>query len=152
MNRKMKNLFFFFIAVLGFYACSETKQSNSTATQNEKIVRQLYDHFNRHEWSKMANLYAESADFQDPSLGIDVVKQTRAQTIQKYTTLNETFKDIRDDITHIYVSGEKNVIVEFVSSGTAPDGSAFKLPICTIFTIENGVITQDFTYYDNSNG
>jgi len=40
-------------------------------------------------------------------------------------------------------------IVEFVASGTAPDGSPFELPIAAIFTIENGVITHDFTYYDN---
>lgn len=31
----------------------------------------------------------------------------------------------------------------------APDNSKFTLPICTVFTIENGLITQDFTYYDN---
>jgi hypothetical protein len=36
-----------------------------------------------------------------------------------------------------------------VSSGTAPDSSKLELPICTILTIENGKITQDFTYYDN---
>ncbi|WP_262892331.1 hypothetical protein ACN9ML_07985 [Dyadobacter endophyticus] len=41
------------------------------------------------------------------------------------------------------------MIVEFISTGTAPDKSKFTLPICTIFTIENGNITQDFTYYDN---
>lgn len=49
----------------------------------------------------------------------------------------------------MYPSGENHIIVEFVSSGTAPDNSKFELPICTIFTIENGLITKDFTYYDN---
>ena len=43
------------------------------------------------------------------------------------------------------------MIVEFISTGTAEDGSQFELPICTIFTIENGKITKDFTYYDNFN-
>ena len=50
----------------------------------------------------------------------------------------------------VYPSGDKNVIVEFVSKGTLPDQSKFELPICTIFTIENGKITKDYTYFDNS--
>lgn len=44
---------------------------------------------------------------------------------------------------------EKHITVESISTGTAADGSKFELPICTIFTIENGKITKDFTYYDN---
>ncbi|WP_198412578.1 nuclear transport factor 2 family protein [Kaistella antarctica] len=49
----------------------------------------------------------------------------------------------------IYPSGNQHIIVEFISRGTAPDNTKFELPICTIFTIENGLITKDFTYYDN---
>jgi hypothetical protein len=37
----------------------------------------------------------------------------------------------------------------FVSTGTAPGSSKFGLPICTVFAIEIGLITKDFTYYDN---
>ncbi len=46
-------------------------------------------------------------------------------------------------------TSEKHITVESISTGTAADGSKFELPICTIFTIENGKITKDFTYYDN---
>jgi len=59
------------------------------------------------------------------------------------------FPDVKDEIANLYPSGDKNIIVEFVSRGTAPDNSKFDLPICTIFTIENGMITKDFTYCDN---
>ncbi len=63
--------------------------------------------------------------------------------------MNQLFPDIRDEIIAIYPSGDKNVIVEFISTGTGPDGSMFALPVCTIFTIENGMITKDYIYYDN---
>lgn len=49
----------------------------------------------------------------------------------------------------VYPSSDQHIVVEFVSSGTAPDNSKFELPICTIFTIENGKITKDFSYFDN---
>ena len=118
--------------------------------ENIAIVKKLYEHFNAHDWDAMAALYAEPAEFKDPSFGQEIVQQTRQQTAQKYRELAETFPDLRDDIVAIYPSGEKHVIVEFVSSGTAPNGEKWMLPICTIFTIEDGLITKDFTYYDQS--
>ena len=63
--------------------------------------------------------------------------------------MNKIFPDLHDKVIQIYPSGENHIIVEFVSTGTAPDNSKFELPICTIFTIENGLITKDFTYFDN---
>ncbi len=118
-------------------------------TENEKLVAQYFEHFNNHEWTKMANMYTESADFKDPSLGKGIVKQTRQQIIKKYSELNEVFPDLQDKVIQVYPSGEKHIVVEFVSSGTAPDNSKFELPICTVFTIEKGLITKDFTYFDN---
>lgn len=117
---------------------------------NEKLVRVYFEHFNKHDWVKMADMYAETALFKDPSLGKGVVTQKREQTVKKYSELSQQFPDVKDSILNIYPSGDKNIIIEFVSSGTAPDNSKFELPICTIFTIENGLITKDFTYYDNS--
>lgn len=116
---------------------------------NEKLVKTYFEHFNNHDWNKMANMYVDNAEFKDPSLGEGIVKQTKQQIIDKYSELNGVFPDLHDKIIQIYPSGEKHIIVEFVSSGTAPDNSKFDLPICTIFTIENGLITKDFTYFDN---
>ncbi len=124
-------------------------KSEVMETENEKLVYQYFDYFNNHNWEKMAEMYTESAEFKDPTLGIKIIKQTRAQTIKKYAELNEIFGDLNDEIIQIYPSGNQNIIVEFVSSGTAVDGSKFQLPICTIFTIENGKITKDYTYFDN---
>lgn len=118
-------------------------------TDNEKLIKQYFEHFNNHGWAKMANMYTDTADFKNPSLGQGIVKQTRQQIIEKYSELNKVFPDLHDQVIQTYTSGDKNVIVEFVSSGTAPDNSKFQLPICTIFTIENGLIIKDFTYFDN---
>ena len=91
--------------------------------ENEKIVRQYYEHFNKHEWEKMADMYTEVSDFKDPSLGQRIVKQTRQQIIAKYSGLGEIFPDVKDEIVQIYPSGNKHIIVEFISTGTAPDGT-----------------------------
>jgi len=71
------------------------------------------------------------------------------QIIEKYSELNKLFPNLHDQVIQMYPSGDNHIIVEFVSSGTAPDSSKFELPICTILTIENGMITKDFTYFDN---
>jgi len=146
----MKNIACIVLVLFSFAACRHSKsESEAGASDNEKLVRQYFDHFNNHDWAAMAAMYAETADFKDPSLGQGIVKQSQQQIIAKYAELQSTFPDVRDSILNVYPAGEKHIVVEFVSTGTAPDSSTFELPICTIFTIEKGVITRDFTYYDN---
>jgi len=145
----MKNTILIFIALVAIVSCNNQKEQQKETNNNEKLVKEYFEHFNRHEWAKMAEMYAEPAEFKDPSLGQGIVTQTREQVIAKYSQLNEMFPDLKDEIVNIYPSGEKHIIVEFKSTGTAADSSKFELPICTIFTFENGLITQDFTYYDN---
>jgi ketosteroid isomerase-like protein len=136
-----------------FLACNKPTpkpmETNTNSNTNTELVKTYFEHFNKHDWEKMAAMYVPVADFKDPSLGAGIVKQTREQTKKKYTELNQLFPDVHDEVVAIYPSGEKHVVVEFISTGKAPDQTKFELPICTIFTIENGLISKDFTYYDN---
>ena len=150
----MKKTLILFIFVIGLYSChNKTEQKmlnrNDQQEKNIELAKQYFAYFNNHEWERIAGMYAETADFKDPSLGQGIVKQTREETIAKYSELNGIFPDLHDEIIQIYPSGKNHVIVEFVSTGTAPDDTKFVLPICTIFTFENGKIVKDFTYYDN---
>ncbi|SDI52063.1 Ketosteroid isomerase-related protein [Chryseobacterium taeanense] len=143
----MKYLLTLAFAAFILINCNDRK--STVPTENEKLGQQYFKHFNNHDWKKTAEMYTETAEFKDPSLGKGIVKQSKQQIIDKYTALNQMFPDVKDKIIKIYTSGDSNIIVEFVSTGTAPDNTTFELPICTIFTIENGKITKDFTYFDN---
>ena len=146
----MEKFFIILFAILTLASCNNQNQSKvMEISRNEKIVKQYFEHFNNHDWKKMSEMYTETVDFKDPSLGTGIVKQSRQQIQGKYADLNKVFPDLHDKVIQIYPSGEKHIIVEFVSTGTAPDNSKFELPICTIFTIENGLITKDFSYFDN---
>lgn len=147
----MKKVIVLVIAVFAISSCNNNQNQAKImeSSKNEKVVQQYFEYFNKHQWKKMSEMYTETADFKDPSLGNGIVKQTRQQTEEKYAELHKVFPDLHDKIIQIYPSGEKHIIVEFVSTGTAPDNSKLELPICTIFTIENGLITKDFTYFDN---
>ena len=122
---------------------------NSSQSKNVVIAKKLFEYFNKHDWEEMAGLYADPAEFLDPAFGQQAVKRTRRQTIQKHKEMQDMSKDIRDDVVQVFPSGDNTVIVEFVSSGTGSDGTKWTLPLCIIFTIENGQITKDHTYYDN---
>ncbi|UUC45234.1 nuclear transport factor 2 family protein [Flavobacterium cerinum] len=146
----MKNIALSLLSLLLLASCTgEKRDKKETVHQNEKLIQQYFDYFNQHNWVKLSEMYTETAEFRDPSLGPEVVRQSRYQIIKKYTELAQMFPDLKDTVSAIYMAGEHHVVVEFTSSGTAPDKSRFILPICTIFTIENGAITKDFTYYDN---
>jgi ketosteroid isomerase-like protein len=138
-----------FLSFLLLTSCKRgPEKAENISESNVSISKRVFEHFNKHEWAKMAALYSDTAEFKDPALGPEVVKQSRRQVIEKYSGMGKMFPDIRDEVINIYPSGDKNVIVEFVSSGSAPDSTKWSLPICTIFTIENGLITKDYTYYD----
>jgi len=146
----MRRLLTLVVTVCMFISCNNQNQPKMVdSSENEKVIRQYFDYFNNHNWKKMSEMYTESADFKNPSFGKGIVKQTRKQTEDKYAELNKIFPDLHDKIIQIYPAGENHIVVEFVSTGTAPDNSRLELPICTVFTIENGLITKDFTYFDN---
>lgn len=148
----MKQLSIIFLTAL-MAACQpkETKSDVSVpdSSANETLIRQYFGHFNDHDWQKMAAMYTDSAEFKDPSLGNGIVRQSHQDVIKKYGELQQMIPDVRDSVVATYPSGNNHLVVEFISKGTAPDKTTFELPICTIFTIENGKISQDFTYYDN---
>ncbi len=143
------------LSVLLLVACNKSEKETSLASltaseQNVEIVNKVYEHFNEHNWTAMADLYSNPAEFKDPAFGLEAVQQTREEIAAKYKEMGEMFPDIKDEVVKVYPSGANHVVVEFVSYGSAPDGTKWSLPICTIFTVENGQITKDYTYYNNT--
>jgi ketosteroid isomerase-like protein len=144
----MKKFLALSLVLLFFLSCNSEKPEVAM-NKNIELVKIYFDLFNKHDWHKLSELYSEEAEFKDPSLGKGSVNQNRKQFIKKYADLNSVFPDLKDEVIQIYPSGEKHVIVEFISTGTADDNSKFELPICAIFTIENGHIVKDYSYFDN---
>ncbi len=73
----MKRLLTLTMLTFALISCNDSKQKTRSTTDNEKLVQQYFEHFNKHDFVKMANMYAETTDFKDPSLGQGIVKQTR---------------------------------------------------------------------------
>ncbi|HEY5825262.1 MAG TPA: nuclear transport factor 2 family protein [Cyclobacteriaceae bacterium] len=134
------------LLILFISGCSKKLPPN----ENGAIVISMFDAFNRHDWKAMADHYIDSASFLDPSFGKEYVIQSKAALASKYEEMQKFLPDIHDEVIGLYPSGNK-VSVEFISTGTMPDGTKFKLPISCILTLENGKIVKDATYYDQEN-
>ena len=149
----MKNILIFSVLFL-FFSCKQSEEkiisTKETSSENEKIAKELFVHFNNHDWQKMADLYTENPEFKEPTSGMKPQLKSRAQIVKEYREMQSMFPDVQNSVVAVYPSGKNKVIVEFVSKGTNPDKTKFELPICTIFTKENGKITKDYTYFDNS--
>ncbi|HNN27226.1 MAG TPA: hypothetical protein PKK18_12365, partial [Chitinophagales bacterium] len=89
---------------------------NQSETINEKIVKQYFVHFNNHEWQKMAELYADTVEMKDPTMGIQVVNFNQSDIINKYSELHQMIPDVKDSIVK-YPSHEVPSIVFFPNSG-----------------------------------
>jgi predicted SnoaL-like aldol condensation-catalyzing enzyme len=148
----MLRLTYVTLSVLLLLSCNSSNQQNvngmDNSTANKAIIEQYFKHFNNHDWQKMADMYIDKPEMKDPSYGVKTIISTKADIVKKYSELQQMIPDVHDSVINTYYAGD-NVIVEFESSGTAPDSTKFVLPICTIFEIKDGKITKDFTYYDN---
>lgn len=137
------------VALALFTACTPPAPTEAPKPDLRPMVTKYFALFNAHKWDEMAAMYVEKAEFKDPALGAYPVQMTRQEVATKYTELAAMFPNVNDSVVAVYVSGESQVVVEFVSQATSESGVSFSLPICTIFTFDNGLITKDYTYYDN---
>jgi ketosteroid isomerase-like protein len=122
--------------------------SPSAEKQNKETATQLFAAFNAHDWKKMNSLYSIDADYLDPAFGMEYVKKSPTEIIEKYSGMEKMFPNIHDEVKGMYAAGDK-VTVEFISTGSSGDSIKFTLPICAVLTFQNGKIIRDATYYDN---
>ncbi|MCW3465511.1 nuclear transport factor 2 family protein [Chitinophaga nivalis] len=136
------------LSMLVFAGCVQPGGKISLANANVHVVKELYEAFNAHDWTKAADCYADTAIFLAPGGSTDTLLQTRQQTIAGYQALQKTFPDIRHEVKEVY--GERNhIIVEFIAEATGSDGSKWQRPMCSVFTVKEGKIKCDHTYSGN---
>ena len=60
----MKKIFLLLPLILAF-SCSknENKLADKITEDNVKVAKELFMHFNNHDWQKMADLYTENPEF-----------------------------------------------------------------------------------------
>jgi SnoaL-like domain len=88
--------------------------------------------FNRHNWQKLAEFYADIVMLKDPAFSELPIKQSKVEIRKKYEFLQQIIADVHESVVKIYAT-KNHVIVEFLSKGKAPDGLKSSLTICIIF-------------------
>lgn len=142
---------FFFLSLLFFIQYSCVNNSNMENMENNiEIAKKSFAAFNAHNWEKQANYFSDTCQYLDPSYGDTHVVKSRIEKIEKYRKMEEMSPDFKDEITSIFGVGDK-VVIQFISSGTAKTEQGdykWSLPICCVFTFQNGLIIKDETYYN----
>jgi predicted SnoaL-like aldol condensation-catalyzing enzyme len=134
-----------YLGAMMLTACTspETSISSVQAAETRKVAEAIFAAFNAHDWTKMESYYTDSVQLQDPAYPGGKTGKTGMSEFYR------SVPDIHDEVQRIYVDGNI-ACVEFISTGTM-NGQKFTLPICTVLTIENGLVTRDNTYYDAMN-
>ena|ERR1700719_1070838 len=134
-----------FLLNLGISVVAQTPSTSSLSSDNEKVIRSLFDAFNRHDVEGLAALYAPdaylmSSDFSEPRHGPDGVRKT-------YSELFSQFPQIHDEVKTLIVKGD-DAAVEFVSTWAANGNlPSRKLAIATFFKFKEGKIISDISYF-----
>ena len=134
---------FLMLLLLTCLACTT---SIDVEKENEKTIRKLFESFNQHNWQAMTDCYEDTAAFLDPSFGVESVRLTKADIVKKYEDMENQIPDIRDSVLTI-MANEDQVWVEFISKGKINDSIQLYVPIATHFTLKNGKVIKDNTYY-----
>src|SRR5688500_4110821 len=128
-----------YLGALLLLACG-TQDASKDTDETLRTAKAVVDAFNKHDWEKMESLYADSVKLEDPAYPGG--KTGEAGMTDFYPAV----PDVYDSVRNILVQGN-TAVVEFVSTGTI-NGDKFSLPICSVLTIENGLVVSDRTYYD----
>jgi ketosteroid isomerase-like protein len=101
---------------------------------NEKLLHQLYDSLNRHDYQAMANCYHPAATFHDIAFHLNGKDQIRAMWQMICTgDIRSTFEVVRADDT----AGVVKLIDEYTFTDT---GRRVRNPIVSRFRFRDGLI------------
>lgn len=92
--------------------------------KNIAVVKKFFEYEDNHQWNEMAKIWS--------SMPPDYEQSARESLI----------RDIRTDIVQIYPSGDRYVIVKLIKHLKFRNNSNWDPRICSIITIENGIITN----------
>ena len=100
-----------FLAMASLFSCKQSEEkmisTKETSSENEKIAKELFVHFNNHDWQKMANLYTENPEFKEPTSEMKPRLKSRAQIVKEYSELQSMFPDVQDSVVAVYTLGKK---------------------------------------------
>jgi ketosteroid isomerase-like protein len=111
-----------------------------------KTVRQKFEAFNRHDAAAIEGIYATDAVLHSPDYPELAGNSRIADT---YRGLFDALPDANDSVENIDRSGDR-VYAQFVLSGhlKGMGGKFVKVPIISVYTVRDGHIVADSTYYD----
>lgn len=140
--------------ILCFAACSFYQCQPGSQTNPIQIVNAHFRFLNAHNIDSIAGQYSGDAILS--SVNFDTLYVGSSGIKSAYTRYFKGSPDLHYSVSHIF-SNDTSVAAEYESTGTmgqespVPDfmrGKRYTLKNCAIFTIRNGKIIRDATYFD----
>jgi limonene-1,2-epoxide hydrolase len=125
-------------------------EKSHAAPQNEfsplEVVRSKFAAFNQHDAHAIEEIYAGAATLNSPDYNNLVGNKAIADTYRK---LFDSIPDAKDNIERLE-SVDKRVYVQFTLTGhwNGMQDKPIGIRIMAIYTVEDGRIIEDATYYD----
>jgi ketosteroid isomerase-like protein len=128
----------------------------NTASENEKLIRELYRVAEVQDSKGFVELFAPDGYFWDVASGVKYQGEDIGNTVSVYAT---AFPDMHRELFEFYTKDDEHtVIVELSLNGThkgplqmrsgtiEPTGKTIEVPCCDVFKIENGKVKSFHCY------
>jgi ketosteroid isomerase-like protein len=129
-----------------FLSTTASADPSGCCDRNLDAVQQKFSAFNRHDAAAIQGIFAADAVLHSP----DYPELTgNAQIADTYRGIFAAIPDAQDDIQDLGASGDK-VYVQFIMSGhlKGAQDKPLKVRIMSVYTLKDGHIVEDSTYYD----
>lgn len=132
--------------LLGTTACTETATVPPDQTGPAGTVQRKFISFDDHDAATIQEIYAVDAVLHSPDYP---ELKGNAGIADTYRQLFSAIPDAKDEVLSFDVIGNK-VYVQFALTGHfgGTAGKPIRVPIMSIYTVQDGHIVADTTYYD----
>jgi hypothetical protein len=143
---KVKIASLFIVCLCWGLAGENSAVASRSDSRPSEVVRGKFTAFNQHDVGAIEAIYARGATLNSPDYSDLVGNTAIADT---YRRLFDSIPDAKDNI-QVLESVGKHVYVQFVLSGhwNGIQDKPIGVRIMAVYTIENGRIIEDATYYD----
>lgn len=143
---KVKKASLLIVCLYWGLAGESSPAASGSAIRPSEVVQSKFSAFNRHDVGAIEEVYASGATLNSPDYSNLVGNEAIAGTYRK---LFDSIPDAKDNIQLLESVG-KHVYVQFVLSGhwNGAQDKPIGVRIMAAYTVENGRIIEDATYYD----
>ncbi len=144
---KYSKLWYIILSIVVFSCATDNhEEEDDSVLQLQEIGEEYIQHFNTHNWEKLALLFAPSVDVAMFPAGDNRVTVTNVDLVSMLQDLERAYPDFRYDVVARHPSAN-TLIFELYAHGVSPTGDTLSESTCKVLEFDDKMlIKREYNY------